>query len=155
MEYKVNKVLIFPDYTSEVMSQRCSFRNVMQTLRKDGIKFQLRYLAKLRVYWKGEDVPEVFNHPAQAEAAHQQKKHSATKGEVMFSMAVIALPFFSLFNKVSELSVCVVRHAVDYQTALCCTYYLTFLMFCFLHLYANYQCIVALIASSKKTHSLL
>lgn len=81
MEYKGNKVLIFPDYTSEVMSQRRSFRNVMQALREDGIKFQLRYPAKLRVYWKGGDVPEVFNHPAQAEAAHQQKKHSATEKE--------------------------------------------------------------------------
>ncbi|XP_039457111.1 serine protease FAM111A-like [Oreochromis aureus] len=59
MEYKGNKVLIFPDYTSEVMSQRHSFRNVMQVLREDGIKFQLRYPAKLRVYWKESDMNKI------------------------------------------------------------------------------------------------
>uniref|UniRef100_A0A087XKJ2 L1 transposable element RRM domain-containing protein n=1 Tax=Poecilia formosa TaxID=48698 RepID=A0A087XKJ2_POEFO len=48
MEYKGNKVLIFPDYTSEVMSQRRAFRNAMQAL----IKFQLRYPARLLVQWQ-------------------------------------------------------------------------------------------------------
>lgn len=81
MEYKGNKVLIFPDYTSEVMSYHCSFRNVMQALREDGIKFQLWYPTKLCVHQKDEDVPEVFNDPEQAEVARQRQNYSATEKE--------------------------------------------------------------------------
>lgn len=47
MEYKGGKVLIFPDYTSEVMAQRCAFREVQQALRDEGIKHTLRYPARL------------------------------------------------------------------------------------------------------------
>jgi len=45
MEYKGDKVLVFPDYTSEVMAQRRAFREVQQALRNDGKKHTLRYPA--------------------------------------------------------------------------------------------------------------
>lgn len=79
LEYKGNKVLIFPDYTSKVMSQRRAFRNVMQALRKDGIKFQLRYPAQLQLQWQDDNTAEVFNDPDQAEAAHLRRKGSTTE----------------------------------------------------------------------------
>lgn len=81
MEYKGNKVLIFPDYTSEVMSQRRAFQNVMQALRGDGIKFQLRYPARLQVQWLDGNPPEVFNDPDQAEAARLRRKGGTTERE--------------------------------------------------------------------------
>lgn len=55
MEYKGNKVLIFPDYTNEVMSQRCAFRDVMKALRDVGVKHHLRHPARLHVYWDEEE----------------------------------------------------------------------------------------------------
>jgi hypothetical protein len=41
MEYKGGKVLIFPDYTSEVMAQSRAFRELQQALRDEGIKHSL------------------------------------------------------------------------------------------------------------------
>uniref|UniRef100_A0AAV2MU95 Transposase element L1Md-A101/L1Md-A102/L1Md-A2 n=1 Tax=Knipowitschia caucasica TaxID=637954 RepID=A0AAV2MU95_KNICA len=70
MVYKGNKVLIFPDYTNKVMSQRRAFRDVMKALRDGGVKHHLRYPARLHVYWDGEEgTPKVFKDPAAAEAA--------------------------------------------------------------------------------------
>lgn len=80
MEYNGNKVLIFPDYTNEVMSQRRAFRDVMQALRNEGIKHYLRYPAKLHVHWRDEDAPEIFNDPVTAKAA-LLKKRSASVDE--------------------------------------------------------------------------
>lgn len=74
MEYNGNKVLIFPDYTNEVMSQRRAFRDVMQALRNGGIKHYLRYPAKLHVHWRDEDAPEIFNDPVAAKAALVKKR---------------------------------------------------------------------------------
>lgn len=66
LEYKGKRVLIFPDYTAEVMSQRNAFRDVMQTLRKKGIKFTLRYPARLQIHQHGERPPTVFDDPEKA-----------------------------------------------------------------------------------------
>lgn len=41
MEYKGGKVLIFPDYTSEVMVQCSAFREVLQAVRDEGTKHTL------------------------------------------------------------------------------------------------------------------
>lgn len=38
MEYKGQKVLIFSDYTMEVMEQQCTFQDVMQTMREAEVK---------------------------------------------------------------------------------------------------------------------
>lgn len=78
MEYKGNRVLIFPDYTSEVMSQRRAFRDVMQALRDEEIKHYLRYPAKLHVYWRDEDASEIFNDPGAAKAALLKKRTTST-----------------------------------------------------------------------------
>ncbi|KAJ8015980.1 hypothetical protein DPEC_G00002330 [Dallia pectoralis] len=59
MEYKGNKVLIFPDYTSEVMDQRRAFRDVMKALRDGGVKHHLRYPARFHIYWGGQDTRQV------------------------------------------------------------------------------------------------
>lgn len=81
MEYKGNKVLIFPDYTNEVMAQRRAFRDVMQALRNGGIKHHLRYPARLHVYWRNEDAPVIFNDPAAAEAARLAKERNDSADE--------------------------------------------------------------------------
>lgn len=80
MEYEGNRVLIFPDYTSKVMSQRRAFRDVMQALRNEGIKHYLCYPAKLHVHWRDEDAPEIFIDPVAARWA-LSKKHSASADE--------------------------------------------------------------------------
>lgn len=59
--YNGKKVLIFPDYTSEVMTQRRAFRDVMQALRDQKIKLALRYPARLHVYWHNGETPEIFS----------------------------------------------------------------------------------------------
>lgn len=66
LEYKGKRVLIFPDYTAEVMTQRNAFRDVMQALRKKGIKFTLRYPARLQIHQHGERPPTVFDDPEKA-----------------------------------------------------------------------------------------
>lgn len=53
-------VLIFPDYTSKVMAQSRAFKEVMQALHDRGIKYTLRYPAKLCVYLGEDGEPEVF-----------------------------------------------------------------------------------------------
>ncbi|RXN14205.1 putative transposase element L1Md-A101/L1Md-A102/L1Md-A2 [Labeo rohita] len=66
LEYKGKRVLIFPDYTSEVMSQRNAFRDAMQNLRKKGIKFMLRYPARLQIQHQVAGAPTVFEDPMEA-----------------------------------------------------------------------------------------
>lgn len=66
LEYKGKRVLIFPDYTTEVMSQLNAFRDVMQTMRKKGIKFMLRYPARLQIHQHGAEAPTVFEDPTEA-----------------------------------------------------------------------------------------
>lgn len=66
MEYKGCKVLIFLDYTSEVMAQRRAFREVLQALRDEGIKHTLRYPAKLHVYLRDGEAPRIFTDPKEA-----------------------------------------------------------------------------------------
>lgn len=66
MEYKGNKVLIFPDYTSDVMTQRWAFRDMMQALQDGGIKHTLRYPARLYVYQTDGAAPVIFNSPKEA-----------------------------------------------------------------------------------------
>ncbi|CAI5636698.1 unnamed protein product [Oreochromis niloticus] len=75
-EYKGNKVMIFPDYTNEVMNQHCAFNGVMQTLRSDGIKHTLRNPARLYVYWHDGQAPSIFNDAD--EAARCIKGHGST-----------------------------------------------------------------------------
>lgn len=81
MEYKGNKVLIFPDYTNEVMTKHRAFRDVMQALKNGGIKHHLRYPARLHVYWRNEDAPVIFSDPAAAEAARLAKERNDSVNE--------------------------------------------------------------------------
>lgn len=53
MEYKGDKILIFPDYSSEVMTQCC-------TLRDRGVKHTLRYPARLHIHSQDGGAPTVF-----------------------------------------------------------------------------------------------
>lgn len=79
LEYKGSKVLIFPDYTSEVMAQRRAFRDVMQALRDRGVKHTLRYPTRLHVYsWDGE-APTIFADPD--EAARSLARSNIREGE--------------------------------------------------------------------------
>ncbi|ROI15273.1 LINE-1 retrotransposable element ORF1 protein [Anabarilius grahami] len=79
LEYKGKRVLIFPDYTTEVMSQRNAFRDVMQSLRKKGIKFTLRYPARLQIHQHGAKAPTVFKDPT--EAARFAERCGGSSGE--------------------------------------------------------------------------
>lgn len=79
MEYKGGKVLIFPDYTSEVMAQRREFKDAMQTLRNKGIKYTLRYPAKLCVYPGEDKEPKIFLDAK--EATKFLKKYNVHEGE--------------------------------------------------------------------------
>ncbi|KAL0151786.1 hypothetical protein M9458_052937, partial [Cirrhinus mrigala] len=73
LEYKGKRVLIFPDYTSEVMSQRNAFRDVMQNLRKKGIKFMLQYLARLQIQHQALGAPTVFEDSTKAARIQETK----------------------------------------------------------------------------------
>ncbi|MGL4992427.1 MAG: hypothetical protein ACRC57_14905, partial [Sarcina sp.] len=79
LEYKGRRVFIFPDYTTEVMSQRNAFRDVMQSLRKKGIKFTLRYPARLQIHQHGAEAPTVFKDPT--EAARFAERYGGSSGE--------------------------------------------------------------------------
>lgn len=50
MEYEGNRILIFPDYTAEVMEQRRSFREVLRLLREKEIRHSLRFPARLHIH---------------------------------------------------------------------------------------------------------
>ncbi len=48
------------------MSQRNAFWDVMQSLRKKGIKFTLRYPARLQIQHQSAGAPTVFEDPMEA-----------------------------------------------------------------------------------------
>ncbi|KAL7881038.1 hypothetical protein SRHO_G00032920 [Serrasalmus rhombeus] len=64
LDYNGHKVYIFPDYTAEVLSQRRSFRDVMQALRALQVTHTLRFPAKLCVQHNGQ--LKSFTSPAEA-----------------------------------------------------------------------------------------
>lgn len=65
LTYNDLRVFVFPDYTAEVMAQRRAFREVMNTLREKGIKFTLRFPARLHVQYN--DQVKVYTSPSDAE----------------------------------------------------------------------------------------
>lgn len=79
MEYNGGKVLIFPDYTSEVMAQWRAFKKVLQALRDKGLKYSLRYPAKLYVYPGEDEEPKIFVDPE--EATKFLKKDNVREGD--------------------------------------------------------------------------
>ncbi|KAI4884966.1 hypothetical protein NFI96_003671 [Prochilodus magdalenae] len=64
LDYNGHKIYIFPDYTAEVLSQRRSFRDVMQALRALQVTHTLRFPAKLCVQHNGQ--LKSFTSPAEA-----------------------------------------------------------------------------------------
>lgn len=78
-EFKGNKILLFPDYTSEVMSQRRAFADVMQALRGEGIRHSLRYPARLHVYWRDGEKPTIFNDAKEAVSSLERRKATQTR----------------------------------------------------------------------------
>lgn len=64
LEYKGNKVLIFPDYTTEVMRQRREYTEVLQKLRELKMDHSLLFPARLRI--KHQDRFRVFSTPGEA-----------------------------------------------------------------------------------------
>lgn len=64
LEFKGNKVLIFPDYTPEVMRQRREFNDVLASLRELKAEHSLLFPAKLRVKHNGQF--KVFTTPGEA-----------------------------------------------------------------------------------------
>lgn len=71
MEYEGNRVLIFPDYTAEVMEQRRNFREVLQLLREKEIRHSLRFPARLHIHRQGQ--VKTFNDPDEAKTFINQK----------------------------------------------------------------------------------
>lgn len=63
--YKGSRVFIFPDYTAEVMTQRRAFADVMKTLREAGVKYSLRFPAKLRI--EHNSTVKTYDTPGEAE----------------------------------------------------------------------------------------
>lgn len=61
MEYEGNRILIFPDYTAEVMEQWRRFCEVLQLLREKESRHSLRYWARLHIHHQGQ--VKAFNHP--------------------------------------------------------------------------------------------
>ena len=64
--YKGNKVMIFPDYTADVLRQRREFNPVMAKLRDLKVEFQLFFPAKLRITHQGKS--GIFSKPGEAMA---------------------------------------------------------------------------------------
>lgn len=64
LEYQGCKVLIFPDYTAEVIEQRRSFSEVMRSLRELKVGHTLRFPAKLCISHNGNT--KMFVSPADA-----------------------------------------------------------------------------------------
>ena len=64
LEYKGNKVLIFPDYTPEVMRQRREYTEVLRMLRELKVEHSLLFPARLRI--KHKDRFKVFSTPSEA-----------------------------------------------------------------------------------------
>lgn len=64
LEYGGKRVFVFPDYTSDVMEKRRSFKEVQQVLREKNIQHHLRFPARLQVHHQGQ--VKVFSSPAEA-----------------------------------------------------------------------------------------
>ncbi|KAE8289465.1 hypothetical protein D5F01_LYC11166 [Larimichthys crocea] len=64
LEYKGNKVLIFPDYTAEVMRQWREYTEAQQRLRELKVEHSLLFPARLRI--KHNDRSKVFSTPSEA-----------------------------------------------------------------------------------------
>lgn len=71
MEYEGNRILIFPDYSAEVMEQRRRFREVLQLLREKEIRHSLRFPARLHIDHEGQ--VKTFNDPDEAKTFINQK----------------------------------------------------------------------------------
>lgn len=71
LDYGGHRILIFPDYTAEVMEQRRSFREVLQLLREKEIRHSLRFPARLHVHY--QDQVKVFSNPVEAKNFVNQK----------------------------------------------------------------------------------
>lgn len=70
LEYEGNRILIFPDYSAEVMEQRRRFREALQLLRGKEIRYSLRFPARLHIDQEGQvktfndlDVAKTFINP--------------------------------------------------------------------------------------------
>lgn len=64
LQYKGNKVLIFPDYTPDVMRQRREYTEAQRMLRELKVQHSLLFPARLRIK-HGERV-KIFNTPSEA-----------------------------------------------------------------------------------------
>lgn len=56
LEYKGKRIHIFPDYTPEVTARRRAFSSVTKALREAGLKWSLRFPAKLMLYYNGREL---------------------------------------------------------------------------------------------------
>lgn len=54
LEYKGKRVLIFPDYTTDAI------QDMIQTMCKKGMKFTLRYPARLQIHSHGAETPTIL-----------------------------------------------------------------------------------------------
>lgn len=71
VEYEGNRILIFPDYSAEVMEQQRRFREVLQLLREKEIRHSLRFPAMLHIDHQGQ--VKTFNGPDEAQTFNNQK----------------------------------------------------------------------------------
>lgn len=78
LQFRGQKVLIFPDYTSSVMEKRKQFADVLQELRSLKITHSLRYPARLHVEVDGQS--HSFSDSAEAKAFVNSVRKSATNG---------------------------------------------------------------------------
>lgn len=63
LEYDGKRIFVFPDYTSDVMEKRRSFKDVQQVLREKNIQHYLCFPARLHVHHQGQ--VKVFSSPAE------------------------------------------------------------------------------------------
>ncbi|CAM4687837.1 unnamed protein product [Leuciscus chuanchicus] len=64
LEYKGKRIHIFPDYTPEVTARRRAFSSVTKALREAGLKWSLRFPAKLTLHHNGRE--RTFESPEEA-----------------------------------------------------------------------------------------
>lgn len=55
LHYNGNQILIFPDYSAELLKRRISFNPVKKKLRELNLKFSLRYPSRLFVWIEGKE----------------------------------------------------------------------------------------------------
>lgn len=71
MEYKDAAVRIYADYSNSLSQRRADFNSIKHSLYLRGIKFRLRYPAKLRVFFEGETLN--FGTPEEAKAFYDRR----------------------------------------------------------------------------------